>query len=89
MAASPRYKVFNPAGKYVASCVHCEDAAAIVAAYGEGAEIRTGHAKRDTIFREFLDGDNTVSGESYDAVAAIAHGNEAMPPSQRVLGRYP
>jgi len=40
MAASPRFKVHNPQGDYVASCKFLEDAAALVANYGDGARIR-------------------------------------------------
>ena len=40
MAQSPRFKVHNPRGEYVASCKFLEDAAALVANYGEGAKIK-------------------------------------------------
>jgi len=52
MASSPKYKVFNPSGEYVASCKYAEDAAAVVALYGDGAQIRTSHSKRDTVWIE-------------------------------------
>lgn len=39
MAASPRFKVHSPRGEYIASCKYLEDAAALVAAYGDGARI--------------------------------------------------
>ena len=66
MAGAPRFKVFSPTGEYVASCKYPSDAAAIVAAYGEAAQIRDGHSKKHTLFTNGPDGD---AGESYDAVA--------------------
>ena len=73
MAASPKYKVFTGSnGVYVASCKFAEDAAAVVALYQDG-EIRTGHAKKDTVFRNGIDGD---AGESVDLVAEIVHERE-------------
>lgn len=69
MAASPQFKVYNPAGEYVAACKHGEDAAAIVAGYGEGATIRFGHSR--VLWREGAE--SFPAGESYDGVAeAIA-----------------
>jgi hypothetical protein len=67
MAASPGLKVFNPSGEYVASCKFAEDAAAIVAIYGDGAEIRIGHKKTDCVWRE--GSEVQPAGESFDQVA--------------------
>lgn len=81
MAAAPKYKVFNPVGQYVAACKLPEDAAAIVASYGDGAEIRVGHSVRDVVWRE---GQHDVSaGESYDYVALVVHANEDALPVTR------
>lgn len=71
--AAPYWKVFNPRGEYVAACKLPEDAAAIIAAYGPGATLRAGHAKKETVWTEGVDG---VAGESYDAVGA--HAREAL-----------
>lgn len=69
MAGSPKWKVFNPQGKYVASCLHIEDAAAIISAYGEGATLRWGHRKCDTFW---IEGEECAeAGDSYDRVARI------------------
>lgn len=69
MAASPFWKVYNPQGEYVASCVHAEDAATLVACYGNGAEIRGGHARKFLVWSE---GNETFpAGESYDRVALL------------------
>lgn len=65
MASSPRWKVYNPDGKYVASCVHEEDAACLIAMYGKGAQIRDGHVKKVWIEGE----EAQPAGESYDFVA--------------------
>ena len=69
MASAPQWKVFNPQGEYVAACKHVEDAACLVAMYGDGAEIRHGHSPRDFVWCE---GSETLSaGESYDGVADV------------------
>ena len=70
MSGTPNWKVFTPHGNYIASCKLPEDAAAIVASYGEGAQIRFGHAKKDTAYTDGIDGN---AGESYDEVAQICH----------------
>lgn len=86
MANSPRYKVFNPSGEYVASVKYLEDGAAIVAAYGAGAELRSGHAPRNVIFREPELGDDGVAAAySYDAAAELARANEPLPLASRRL----
>lgn len=68
MATTPRFKVHTPKGEYVASCKFLEDAAALIAVYGDGATIkdaRTGitvwHEGRETM----------PAGESYDNVRAL------------------
>ena len=72
MAATPKFKVYDAAGAYQAACKEPEAAAAVVSLYGSGSTIRLGHAKRDTVWTEGVDGD---AGDSYDDVA------------ERVLGR--
>lgn len=66
MAAAPQLKVFAPTGEYVASCKYAEDAAAIVAVYGDGAEIRIGHKKANVVWRE--GSEDQPAGESFDLV---------------------
>ena len=68
MAASPQYKVFTADGTYVAAIKHLEDAAAFVSIQGEGSTVRNGHAKKNTLWTEGLDGN---AGESYDEAAAV------------------
>lgn len=66
MAISPDWKVYNPQGQYVAACKHPEDAAAIVALYGNGTKIKLGHIV--TVWHE---GHETQpAGESFDFVAS-------------------
>jgi len=65
MAASPRFKVYNPEGDYIAACKHAEDAAALVALYGAGATIRLDHTR--VMWREGAE--VREAGESYDFVA--------------------
>jgi len=64
-SGTPKFKVFDGDGVYQASCKELEACAALVALYGEGSTIRWGHAKRDTLFTQGVDGD---AGESYDLV---------------------
>lgn len=66
MAASPRWKVYSPTSEYVAACRYVEDAAAVVALYGNGASIRDDHGRK--VWIEGSDGD---AGESYDHVAEV------------------
>lgn len=68
MAASPRFKVFNADGVYVASCKFLEDAAALVAFNGAGAQIRDGHTR--IIWSE--GSEMQPAAESYDYVVKMA-----------------
>jgi len=68
MASAPQWKIFNPAGEYVAATKFAEDAAAVVGLYGDGAQIRLGHAKRYTVWTDGVDGS---AGDSYDACAEV------------------
>jgi len=66
MAATPRLKVHNPSGEYIASCKHYEDAACLVASYGDGAFVKHADLSRrnDVIWREGAE--RIAAGESYD-----------------------
>jgi len=66
MATTPRFKVYNPSGEYVAAVKHPEDGAAICAAYGPGSQIRDGHKR--VVYEDGKDGD---AGNSYDEAAAV------------------
>lgn len=63
---SPRWKVYNHVGEYVASCRYVEDAAALCANWGYGATIRDGHGPI-----AFTNGTEADAADSYDAVADI------------------
>lgn len=67
--ATPDLKVFDPAGEYVASCKRYEDAACLAGMYGEGAEIRFGHSKKETIWREGFE--EFSAADSYDRAARV------------------
>lgn len=67
MAGTPHLKVYNPRGEYVAACKHPEDAGAIVALYGNGAEIRYGHGP--IVWRE--GSEKQRAGESFDWLADL------------------
>lgn len=66
MANAPQFKVYTADNEYIAACKHPGDAAAILALHGEGASIRRGHAKRDTLW---VEGEDGWAGESFDEVA--------------------
>jgi len=65
MAAAPRFKVYDPQGKYQAACHEPEAAAVLAEWYGAGSTIRDGHRKRNTLY--------TFDGklDSFDAIAEI------------------
>ena len=67
MAATHKFKVYDSAGQYVASCKYPEDAAALIACvYGDnGATIRYGHRK--VVWTE--GSESMFASESYDFVA--------------------
>lgn len=64
---TPRLKIYNPQGEYVAACKHAEDAACLVALYGNGATIRYDHSK--VVWREGAE--QFSASESYDRVADV------------------
>jgi hypothetical protein len=70
MAGAPNWKVYNPAGEYIAACKHVEDAAALAALNGNGTTIRSGHSKAFTVWTEGAE--SQPAGESYDHVATLA-----------------
>lgn len=71
MAKSPRWKVYDGQGNYLASCKEPEMAAAIIGGVGvEGWTIRHSHRKSDVVWTEGIDG---RAGESYDTVAVLAY----------------
>lgn len=56
MARSPRLKVYDFDGEYVASFKYAEDAAQFVALKLDGTTIRDGHRVCDTVWKEGKDG---------------------------------
>lgn len=70
MTESPRFKVYNADGMYIAACRHIEDAAAVVALHGDGATIRDGHPRTRTVWLEGRDG---KAGDSFDVVGEVAY----------------
>lgn len=69
-ARYPSWKVFNPAGEYIAACHYAEDAAALVAAYGEGATIRWNRKNGPLVWTDGKDGS---AGDSYDYCALVCN----------------
>lgn len=76
MAASPRFKVFDSSGVYQAACHEIEAASVVVTLYGEGATIRDGHAKKDTVWTEGLDG---CASDNYDHTGETVRDRMASP----------
>lgn len=69
MAGTPRLKVYNPDGEYVASFKFAEDAAMYVAAAGTNYTIRDGHK-----FIVWSEGHEIQpAAESYDTVAECVY----------------
>lgn len=62
-------KIYNATGNYIASCVHPEDAAALIALHGNGSTIRNGHARKNALWVE--GSEVQPAGESYDYVAQV------------------
>ncbi len=65
---SPRWKVHDENGQYVAACKLVEDAAAVLGGHLPGSCIRDGWAKNRVVWREGEDADGYAS-DSYDEVA--------------------
>lgn len=77
MAATPKWKVYSALGEYVAACKHAEDAACLVALYGDGATIRLGHnliCWREGGEIEAETGEPIAASQSYDYVASVCEG---------------
>lgn len=68
MAASPPIKVFNPAGVYIASCKHFEDAAALVSLNGNGSQVKWHHSGW-VLWTEGAE--DIPAGESYDRAGLL------------------
>ena len=67
--ACPKWKIYNAAKEYRASCKDVEEAAVLVAFMGKGATIRIEHAVRFVVWRE---GEESQSAaDSYDHVVEI------------------
>lgn len=43
-------KIYTIGGEYIAACKYGEDAIALCQLQGEGANVRYGHAKRNTVY---------------------------------------
>lgn len=69
MSGSPKLKVYNQTGEYIGSLKYGEDAAALVAVYGDGATIRYGHSRAHIVWNEGTE--SFPAGESYDGVAQL------------------
>lgn len=68
MAASPFWKVYQ-AKEYRAACKYVEDAAALVAFLGPGAQIRAEH----TLILWHEGHESQLAAESYDHVAEVVN----------------
>lgn len=91
MSGTPRFKLYDPDGSYVAAFKYPEDAAVLLGVYGAGAKLRDRWSNSRVVWRE---GEElTGAADSYDTVAEIvwqrvqayqraayikAHGEEAL-----------
>jgi len=67
MPTSPRWKVYTASGEYIAACKHAQDAARLVARYGDDARIRFLHGRA-----VWIEGrEAAAAAESYRRAAAI------------------
>lgn len=66
MAGSPKWKVYDPDGVYMASTKEVAGAALLMSLYGEGSTIRLAH--RMVVWTEGVDGNGA---ESYDGTAEV------------------
>lgn len=62
-----KWKVYDPTGNCIASCLYGEDAAALVGMHGDGATIRVG--ARAIVWTEGIEEQDAT--ESYDYVAYL------------------
>lgn len=70
MAGTPRYKVYDADGTYIAATKEVEHAAMLLAGLNSsGATIRDGHRRADVLWTDGVDG---VAGDSFDEVAILA-----------------
>lgn len=73
MAASPRYKVVNPEGEYVASFKYLEDASMLVSVLGEKTKVYDSVvAKRNLLWTEGAE--EFSAGDSADRFGAVCDG---------------
>jgi|6_EtaG_2_1085325.scaffolds.fasta_scaffold213716_2 hypothetical protein len=70
MASSPKFKVYNSERGYIGCVKHAEDAAVLVSVQGVGSTVRHGHAVRDIVWTEGVDG---FAAGSYDIAAEVMH----------------
>lgn len=72
MAATPKYKIYDAQGTYQASCKRAEDAACLVAFFGDGAKIKL--SAGSLLWHEGQE--NMPAGQSYDNAAEVIHDRE-------------
>ena len=63
---SPQIKIFDASGLYQASTHDYCAAAALMGLYGEGATVRLGHSKKETVWTEGMDGS---AADCYELIA--------------------
>ena len=63
------FKVYRSSGEYIGCCKYASDAGWLAAVSGDGATVRYGHSKKDTLWTE--GSEVTTAGESFDHVAEI------------------
>ena len=80
---TPQIKVFDANGQYQASCHDYAAAAVLASFYGDGATVRLGHSKKDTVW---IEGQTGEAANDYDAVGeAIIAENERRDAAVRAM----
>jgi hypothetical protein len=69
MSGTPRLKLIDPHGVYVAAFRYAEDAAAVLGIYGDGAKLRFRSTSGPVVWHEGREAQS--ASESYDFVAKI------------------
>jgi len=82
MAGATKWKIYDKAGTYQAACKEVEAAAVLVAFYGDGSTIRSGHSW--IMWREGAE--ETPAAESYEEVARTVTTRAAI---RRIVARVP
>jgi hypothetical protein len=69
VAATPSLEIFSAEGEYVASVKYFDDAACLISFYGDGAQVRSGHGKKEILWTE--GSESFPAGDNYNGAVDI------------------